>query len=176
MLRSIADPERAAAEAAAFRAAELARDSLHAPMLAAHLFIGFATAHAASLFAPKALVAAADLSPEARDSLLGVLQRDYGSSPYTLALAGDLSPGYSAAEDSLAHALGVALASAAVAPASATGLPVPGPRGPRLDEPRAGRSAPPAAPAQPRRPVPAADEPGRRKPDAPRPPSGAERP
>jgi len=176
MLRSIIAPERDTAEAAAFRAAELARDSLRAPLLAAHLFIAFAAAHPASLFAPKALVAAADVSPAARDSLLGVLQRDYGASPYTLALAGDVSPGYSAAEDSLARALGVAIASAAAAPASVIGLPVPGPRGPRLDDPRAGRAAAPAVPAQPQRPAPGADGPGRGKRRAPTPPPGSERP
>ncbi len=39
----------------AFRAAELARDSLAAPMLAASLFLRFAAGHPGSLFAPKAL-------------------------------------------------------------------------------------------------------------------------
>jgi predicted negative regulator of RcsB-dependent stress response len=169
-LRSLADPERDTAEAAAFRAAEFARDSLRAPTLAANLFLAFATAHPRSLFAPKALVAAADLSPESRDSLLAVLHQDYSGSPYTLALAGDPSPAYAAAEDSLARALGLALGSTTAVPAAAVGLPIPGPRGPRLDEPR-------AAPAQPSRPAPrGADEPGagKRRPTAP--PAGADRP
>jgi len=176
VLRSLDDREDDATEAVAFRSAEMARDSLHAPALAAHLFMLFASTHPGSLFAPKAMVAAATLSPDAHDSLVTAVQQGYGGSPYALALAGDLSPGYAAAEDSLGRALGVAVEVAAIGTVSRIGLPVPGPRGPRLDEPRVGRAAAAASPASPqRRPAAVDDEPLRGQ-RPPRPPPGAERP
>jgi hypothetical protein len=177
LLRAITSPDGEASEALEFRTAEVARDSLRAPSVAAHLFLGFASAHPASLFAPKALVAAAALRPEASDSLLVVLRDRYPDSPYTVALDGNLSPGYSAAEDSLARALGLGVAILAAAAVPATGLPVPGPRGPRLDEPRAdGRGATPT-PAGPRRPLPGDDQAPRIKRRTPASlPAGAERP
>lgn len=179
-LRSLVDREQDTAEAGAFRTAELTRDSLRAPQLAAHLFIEFATTYPGSIFAPKAIVAAADLAPEARDSLLDVLQHDYSGSPYTLAVAGELSPGYSAAEDSLARALGLGVASLAPVLGSTIDLPVPGPRGPRLDEPRTSGKALPQAPAsggRERQPPRSDDAPVRPKRPASNPtPPGAERP
>ncbi|HVM66558.1 MAG TPA: hypothetical protein VMU14_16935, partial [Acidimicrobiales bacterium] len=131
-------------DAALFQAAELARDSLSAPRLAASLFLDFARRRAGSLFAPKAIVAAAALMPAKRDSLLGVLPARYAGSPYTLALQGEVSPAYAAAEDSLARALGVAVGLPGVI-ASRVAAPVPGPRGPPLDEVGQGRegAAPP---------------------------------
>ncbi len=136
-----------AADALWFHAGELARDSLAAPELAAGVFLSLGRDRSASLFAPKALVAAAALLGDGRDSVLGVLQATYPASPYTLALRGEASPGYAAAEDSLAVALGVAvitppLLGAHVAP------PVPGPRGPPLDAPGLGRHEPDEAPAR----------------------------
>jgi hypothetical protein len=132
-----------------FRAAELAGDSLRAPQLAENLLLEFATEQPASLFAPKALVAAATLSVERRDSLFAVLDASYGASPYTLALRGDPSPGYAAAEDSLARTLGIALAQVSAVAVSLVAPPVPGPRGPSLDGEGAGRTATSRLPLHP---------------------------
>ena len=117
--------------AARFRAAELARDSLQAPVLAGHLFLEVAS-DTASLFAPKALIAAIPLLPERRDSIIAVLDSRYADSPYTRVFHGEASIAYVAAEDSLARALGVA-APASTAPARPrSDVPLPGPRGPTL--------------------------------------------
>jgi hypothetical protein len=147
-----------------FRTAELVRDSIGAPRLAGHRFLRFAGAQPASIFAAKALVAAAALLPEMRDSLIGVLEARYPASPYTLALRGDPSPAFAAAEDSLARALGIEVA----APAEVLGwmrvaAPVPGWRGPELDPPPTTLAGPrPAGLARPRaderRPVPDEDD------------------
>jgi len=123
--------------AAAFRSGELARDSLDADPLAAALLLGFARHDPRSLFAPKAILAALPLSPESADSLTGVLDRQYSASPYTLAMHGALSPGYVAAEDSLARLFGIRTVTAAAGP-RAVALwtePVTGRRGPLLDPP-----------------------------------------
>ncbi len=122
-------------EVAEFRAAEYARDSLRAPRLASRLFVAFARRHDASLFAPKALVAALPYSGAGRDSILGALDATYGASPYTLALRGELSPAFQAAEDSLASALGLAPVDAGTAWSNRIAVPVSGPRGPQLDPP-----------------------------------------
>ncbi len=145
-------------EIAAFRAAEIARDSLDAPGLAAALFRRFATQHATSLFAPKALIAAGQLEPESLDSVDAILRTRYAESPYALAFRGAPSPAFQVAEDSLAVALGIAR-SAVLAPRVLVELrvapPRTGPRGPDLDpsEP----AVPAARPRAPdvRRPVPA---------------------
>ena len=155
---------RSETDAAAFRAAELARDSLYAPVLAAQLFRDLPARWPQSVFAPKAIVAAIALEPAAADSLAAVLDRDYPTSPYTQAWHGQQAPGFAAAEDSLARALGFAMAVAA-SDAGAPG-PLPPRTGPKtvLLEPgedataRASQAAkPPAAPrpAQPpgRRPA-----------------------
>jgi len=118
-----------------FRAAEYARDSLRAPRLAGRLFVEFARRHDASLFAPKALVAALPYAGEDRDSILSALDSTYGASPYTLALRGELSPAFQAAEDSLASALGLTLVDAGAAWSNRIALPVSGPRGPLVDPP-----------------------------------------
>ena len=142
------------------------RDSLAAPHLAGRLFVGFARTHPGSPFAPKALVAALAVLPDAHDSLVAALDARYPASPYTLALRGADSPAFAAAEDFLAQSLGVereALQEASfvrrVAP------PVPGPRGPTLDPPfeaaGAGQPASPPARARPR-PGQRDDEPARR--------------
>ena len=147
LIQSVMAPEDSG-EAPPFRSAELARDSLRAPQLAANLFVGFARARPGSLFAPKALVAAAVLSPERRDSLIGILHSTYGASPYTLALRGEPSPAYAAAEDSLARALGVVLEPPSTFVASLVAPPVPGPRGPPLDAPGPARAGPPRLPGR----------------------------
>ena len=63
----------ASGDAALFRAAELARDSLGSAPLAGRLFLRIVTLAPSSLFAPKALVAAAGLLPESHDSLVALL-------------------------------------------------------------------------------------------------------
>jgi predicted negative regulator of RcsB-dependent stress response len=115
-------------DVAAFRGAELARDSLHAPRLAAQLFIDVARRWPESVFAAKALVAALAVAPDRQDSLAAVLDERYASSPYTLALRGEAAPALAAFEDSLARALGVAVATAPRAAAFRVASPVPGPR------------------------------------------------
>jgi hypothetical protein len=135
LLRRLLDPEQVA-EGQEFRTAELVRDSVGASHLAGRLFVTFAGTYPASLFAPKALVAAVALLPDTRDSLLAVLDRRYAASPYTLALRGEESPAFAAAEDSLARTLGLELAPPAVLlPVGRVAAPVPGPRGPALDPP-----------------------------------------
>ncbi len=138
-------------EIRAFRAAELARDSLAAPMLAASLFLRFAAGHPGSLFAPKALIAAGQLRPDAVDSVERVLRSHYAESPYALAFHGAPSPAFRAAEDSLAIAFGVARPVQATVAGTRIGAPRPGPRGPELD-PLVGLAAPRAAarPSPPR--------------------------
>ena len=152
-------------DVALFHAAEVVRDSLAAPHLAARLFLAFARRHPASLFAPKALIAVIGLAPERADSVVGVLQSAYATSPYTLALGGETSPAYAAAEDSLAQAEGVDLERAGPPPpgVSLVAPSVTGPRGPPLDGPE------PRRVEQPRTP-------GRKEPEGHRPPRPVERP
>jgi hypothetical protein len=121
--------------AAGFRVAELARDSLGAPALAGDLFLAVAARDTASLYAPKALVAALALLPERRDSIVAILDARYAMSPYTRAFHGEPSVAYAAAEDSLARELGVQIARSTVTRTGArVELPVPGPRGPQLED------------------------------------------
>lgn len=131
-----------------FRSAELARDSLGAPRLAALLYLDLARRFPASLFAPKALMAALPLLPDATDSLVALLDTMYRTSPYTRALHGEASPGFTAAEDSLALALGMRPA-VAVTTMVRVAAPVPGPRGPPLEP--AIVNEPTRAPARPPR-------------------------
>ena len=121
-------------DSTAFRAAELARDSLRATALAAHLFLAFAREHPTSLFAPKALIAALPLAPALHDSLLRVLDADYDASPYVVAVRGDVSPAYSALEDSLARALGFTRVAGVGRRNEGAHGPIPGPRGPWWDD------------------------------------------
>ncbi|HET8712883.1 MAG TPA: hypothetical protein VFM23_04285 [Gemmatimonadales bacterium] len=121
--------------ATGFRVAELVRDSLDAPALAGRLFLMAADRDTASLYAPKALVAAIAVLPDRRDSLIGVLDRRYATSPYTRAFHGEPSVAYAAAEDSLARELGLEIGAAPVVGAMRrVDLPIPGPRGPQLDD------------------------------------------
>jgi hypothetical protein len=121
--------------AAGFRVAELARDSLNAPTLAGSLFLALAQRDTASIYAPKALVAAISILPDRRDSIVGVLDARYAASPYTRAFYGEASVGYAAAEDSLARELGVQIARSTVALAGRrVDAPLPGPRGPHLED------------------------------------------
>lgn len=152
---------------AAFRAIELARDSLRAPRLAGRLFLDLAAADTASVFAAKALVAALSLLPDQHDSIVTILERVYPVSPYTRAFRGDASPAYAAAEDSLARELGMHAVRGAppvVARIRAFML-LTGPRGPWLDDPPGGS---PAATPTPSRPAPPRARPTREVPVVPR--------
>ena len=143
---------------ARFRLAEIARDSLGAPALAGQLFLEVAASDTGSIYAPKALVAAIPLLPDRHDSIAAVLDTRYAASPYTRAYHGEPSVTYAAAEDSLARELGVAVASAATGRSSGRRfeIPVPGTRGPRLDEPAAQPARAPVTPPRPgARPAPA---------------------
>lgn len=139
LARRIDDERRIdSSEIAGFRAAEQARDSLEAPLLAAALFRRFQARHPASLFAPKALIAAGQLQPETLDAVDAELRSRYAESPYALAFLGAPSPAFQAAEDSLARVLGLARP-AAPGPGRGAGIriaaPRTGPRGPLLDPP-----------------------------------------
>jgi predicted negative regulator of RcsB-dependent stress response len=126
-----------AAEMPAFRGAELARDSLEAPGLAANLFLRFAADYPSSLFAPKALIAVAQLEADSLDFVRRTLQDHYPASPYTLAFHGEASPAFQTVEDSLAVAFGVSQRALRVAAGALGGArfapPRPGPPGPSLD-------------------------------------------
>ena len=150
-----------------FRAGEIARDTLVAPALAAAWFGRIPRQFPNSLFAPKALIALAMLSPGTSDSVLAVLDSSFPASPYTLALRGDVSPAYQALEDSLGEALGLTKLGVPAFFAQSIGTAVPGQKGPPLDpadaaaavaaRPAAGRPAP--SPAG-RRPAPVRPTPG----------------
>jgi hypothetical protein len=129
---------------ARFRAAEVARDSLGAAALAGQLFLDAAAADSASLYAPKALVAALPLLPARRDSIVAVLETRYAASPYTRVYHGEPSVAYAAAEDSLARELGVQVAQSTPPAGTRVDAPRPGPRGPLLDEPAPSVRQPPA--------------------------------
>jgi len=128
---------------ARFRVAELARDSLQAPALAGRLFLETAADDTASLFAPKALIAALSVLPDRRDSIVALLDARYARSPYTRAFHGDPSVAYVAAEDSLAREMGMHVARSAAVPAAVRlevlppppPPPTPGRRGPPFDRP-----------------------------------------
>jgi tetratricopeptide (TPR) repeat protein len=141
-------------EVKAFRDAEMVRDSLAAPALAAEFFLRFAATHPTSLFAPKALIAAGQLVPAVLDSVDGVLRARYAESPYTQAFHGRASPAYQAMEDSLATALGVSRARATGFGSATLAVEPPrtGPRGPDLDAVVLARASQRAAPSK--RPTP----------------------
>lgn len=121
----------------AFRMSELASDSLDARQLGAFFLLGFAQRNPNSVFAPKAILAALPLAAGRSDSLTGVLEAGYRTSPYTLAFQGAPSPGFVTAEDSLGRLFG--LRSVTVLPNLAArenvrwAPPRTGKRGPLLD-------------------------------------------
>ena len=84
-----------------FLAAESLRDRAGAKLLAAALFQELAARYPGSPVAPKALLAAADLDPNASDQLVAAARRRYPLSPYTLVLNGSAHEAYAALEDSL---------------------------------------------------------------------------
>lgn len=151
---------------AGFRAAELARDSLGAPALAGQLFLDVAARDTGSLYAPKALLAAMPMLPDRRDSIAAVLDARYAASPYTRAFHGEPSVAYAAAEDSLARELGVQVARSSASRLGARfERPIPGPRGPQLEEAEMKPAA--AAKTAPRPPVTRTPAPARDRPTAP---------
>jgi hypothetical protein len=116
--------------------------------LAGSLFVEVARRWPASVFAPKAIVAAMTLLPERRDSLGDWLNDRYGQSPYAIALRGETAAAFPAAEDSLARALGIQLAvEARPAGAARVAAPTPGRRTVWFDPPPPARAAPAASTA-----------------------------
>ena len=95
------NPEVDPTGAVTFGNTEFLRDSLGAKRLSVALLWRLQRDHPESFVAPKALLAVAAHDPEAADSALSVLEREYPESPYRLALLGRGGPEYEAAEDSL---------------------------------------------------------------------------
>lgn len=87
-----------------FLAAEDVRDSLRNRELAGSLLEQVVERYAATVLAPKALLALAALRPAVGDSLVGVMRQRYPASPYTLVLAGSGDAAFEALEDSLRQA------------------------------------------------------------------------
>ena len=89
-----------------FAAAEVARDRLAAPRLARGLFLAYADAQPEDPWAPKALLAALDASPDEGDRawLRGRLS-GFPESPYVRAARGDAAPGFEMLEEQLATRL-----------------------------------------------------------------------
>jgi hypothetical protein len=103
-VREAADSSAARATAADLRlflAAEVARDSLAAPVLAASLFRRVADDWPESAYAPKALFALAMLDPASAESAQALLATRYALSPYVAYTQGTSLPEYQALEDSL---------------------------------------------------------------------------
>ena len=98
---AVRDPGIDPTGAVTFGITEFLRDSLGAERLAVALLWRLQRDHPESFVAPKALLAVAAHDPEAADSALGVLERQYPESPYRLALLGGGGAEYAAAEDSL---------------------------------------------------------------------------
>ena len=69
--------------------------------MAARLFTLVAERYPASIIAPKALLAAAELDLEVADSLRRIVRAEYPHSAYTKAAAGEFSREYTAIEDSI---------------------------------------------------------------------------
>jgi hypothetical protein len=85
-----------------FAAAEVARDRLHAPILARGLFLAYADTNPSEPWAAKALLAALDVSTDVDDRswLRGRLE-GYGNSPYVQAARGDTAAGIDELEEEL---------------------------------------------------------------------------
>jgi hypothetical protein len=74
--------------ASLFLAGEVARDAIGAPLLARSLFLEVARERPASTLAPKALLAAASLSPDSAEVWRARVLSDYPASPYARVLDG----------------------------------------------------------------------------------------
>jgi hypothetical protein len=95
------DPTAPAGDLRTFLGAEAMRDSLGATRIATELFRRLAERAPASPYAPKALLALAQLDPAAADSVSALLDARYPASPYVLAVHGLAAPGFRVLEDSL---------------------------------------------------------------------------
>jgi tetratricopeptide (TPR) repeat protein len=84
-----------------FLAAEMARDSLAAPGLAASLFRTIVETTPDSPYAPKAILAGKVLDPVWGESAVFLLEQRYAASPYVSVLRGEEPYGYRELEDSL---------------------------------------------------------------------------
>ena len=128
-----------------FFAAELARDSLGTPAVAASLFRRVADQWADGPYAAKALLALMPLDSAGADTVRSILLDRYAGSPYVAFLQGDSATSYLALEDSMR----------AYAQAHAP------------DGKPAGRAAPEPGAVRGRRPAPSPEAPtsGRRTPD-----------
>jgi hypothetical protein len=103
-VRAVADSTDAAtpqADLRLFLVAEVARDSLGAPTLAATLFRRIVEQSPTSPYAPKALLAAQQLDSAWADTARALLAERYANSPYLAMLRGEDAPGYRLLEDSL---------------------------------------------------------------------------
>jgi len=84
-----------------FLAAEALRDVAKAQAMSAAMFQEVQARFPNSLLAPKALLAAAALTPADSESLVATARQRYPNSPYTLVLRGVAHEAYAALEDSL---------------------------------------------------------------------------
>ena len=105
-----------------FLAAELARDTVGAPVLATSLFRRVVDDWPDSPYAPKALLAVVMLDPAWADSARALLAAQYAASPYVAYVQGNPLPEYQALEDSL-KAFDVATQAASRRPATRPGQP-----------------------------------------------------
>jgi tetratricopeptide (TPR) repeat protein len=99
-----------------FLAAEAARDSLDAPLLAAGIFRRILDWWPTSPYAPKVVLATQQLDTTWVDSARAILETRYPDSPYLALIRGEPTPGYQQLEDSL----GAFAASLATRPAPAS--------------------------------------------------------
>ncbi|HEX3234492.1 MAG TPA: hypothetical protein VHR41_09875 [Gemmatimonadales bacterium] len=103
-VRGVADSADVAApqeDLRLFLVAEVARDSLGAPMLAATLFRRIVEGVPNSPYAPKALLAAQQLDSSWADTARTLLSERYAASPYAALVRGEEAPAYQLLEDSL---------------------------------------------------------------------------
>jgi hypothetical protein len=121
-----------------FLAAETARDSLAAPMLAAGLFRQLVEAWPDSPYAPKAMLAGRVLDPEWGEAMRPLLEEKYAASPYLMFLRGENPDGYRMLEDSLeAYVLSASAAQRRPAPGARDGVaPRPPPGTVRTPQPK----------------------------------------
>ena len=98
-----------------FLAAEAARDSLEAPLLAAGIFRRILDWWPTSPYAPKAVLATQQLDSSWVDSARTILETQYSDSPYLALIRGEPTAAYAQLEDSL----GAFAASLAAKPAPA---------------------------------------------------------
>lgn len=96
-----AGPPTAQGDLVLFRAAEILRDSAGAPRAAGAVLRQLIESHPESPYAPKALLARAELDPGAADSLSGAAIALYPGSPYVRALRGEATDSFAVLEDSL---------------------------------------------------------------------------